>query len=540
VTVSWAVIEGGGSVSPASSTTNSSGVASAKFTLGPAGGQQRAQAEVSGLTGSPVVFTATATDDDNPPPPPPPPPVPTEIVSSSGNQQIAPAGSVLPLQLSVLVTADRGVPVPNVTVNWSVIDGAGAISPPASTTNASGVASASLTLGPVAGPQRAQAEVSGLAGSPVIFTATATVAPTGSELRVLSGGNNVPERFSSDLWVHGSYAYTGTWGFRAEPGNQLKVWSLGASGAPTLVTSMTIPDIGTVSDLQVSENGEILVLSAEIGDGGGIYLYSLANPAHPSLVGSTLVSAGVHTVTLASLTGRSYAFAARNPGLGIQDPIPAWLIYDITDPATPTLVHREPIPPDYGIHDTFVRDGIAFVFAWNTGVIVYDVGNGIRGGSPAAPVEISRLVTSQRNVCCGPSVHNGWWFHNPVSGEKRYLFIGQEGANVTGSESSGDIHVVDVSDLSAPREVAFFHLNGAGTHNFWMDEQKQVLYAAYYNGGVVALDVSGTLSGDLAGRLISRVRPGGSRNTYTWGVQLANGFLYAIDMESGLWQLTTE
>jgi hypothetical protein len=83
-------------------------------------------------------------------------------------------------------------------------------------------------------------------------------------------------------------------------------------------------------------------------------------------------------------------------------------------------------------------------------------------------------------------------------------------------------------------------MNGAGTHNFWMDEERQILYAAYYNGGVIALDVSGTLSGNLSNRLISQVRPGGAGNTFTWGVQLANGFLYAIDMLSGLWQLTTE
>jgi hypothetical protein len=88
--------------------------------------------------------------------------------------------------------------------------------------------------------------------------------------------------------------------------------------------------------------------------------------------------------------------------------------------------------------------------------------------------------------------------------------------------------------------VAFYHLNGAGTHNFWMDEQKQILYAAYYNGGVVALDVSGTLSGDLKNRVLGQLRLGGAGNTFTWGVQLANGFLYAIDMLSGLWQLTTE
>ena len=140
----------------------------------------------------------------------------------------------------------------------------------------------------------------------------------------------------------------------------------------------------------------------------------------------------------------------------------------------------------------------------------------------------------------GPSVHNGWWFHNPVSNERRYLFIGQEGAAALGSSSSGDIHVVDLSDLAQPREVAFFHQDGAGTHNFWMDEERQILYAAYYNAGIVALDVSGTLSGDLSGRLLSQVRPGGEGNTFTWGVQLANGYLYAIDMLSGFWQLSTE
>jgi hypothetical protein len=371
----------------------------------------------------------------------------------------------------------------------------------------------------------------------VVFTATGVAAA--SQLTVVGGGDNVPERFSSDLWVHGNYAYTGTWGLRDEVGNTLKVWSLSTAGAPTLVGSITVPNIGTVSDVQVSEDGQLLVLSGERGPDGGIFLYSLSNPAAPSFLSSVLVGrAGVHTVTLATINARLYAFAARNPG--VDDP--ALLIYDVTDPEAPTLVATEEYPERaYGIHDTFVRDGIAFVFVWNDpGIVIYDVGNGVRGGSPSAPVEISRLVTATNGVCCGPSVHNGWWFHNPVTSERRYLFVGQEGAARIGSSSSGDIHVVDVSDLARPREVAFFHLNGAGTHNFWMDEERQILYAAYYNGGVVALDVSGTLTGNLAGRLLGQVKPGGVGNTFTWGVQLANGFLYAIDMLSGLWQLTTE
>jgi hypothetical protein len=104
--------------------------------------------------------------------------------------------------------------------------------------------------------------------------------------------------------------------------------------------------------------------------------------------------------------------------------------------------------------------------------------------------------------------------------------------------ASGDIHVVDVSDLANPREVASFRLPDAGAHNFWMDEAEQVLYAAYYNGGVIALDVSGTLSGDLSERLLAQVRFGG--DTYTWSVMLANGSLYASDMLSGLWQVEVE
>jgi len=197
----------------------------------------------------------------------------------------------------------------------------------------------------------------------------------------------------------------------------------------------------------------------------------------------------------------------------------------------PALVASVAIPANYGIHDTFVRNGLAFVCAWNAGVMIFDVGNGIQGGSPASPQLIATYVTA------GGQTHNAWWFWNPGTGEKKYLFVGEEGPGTLGSSSSGDIHVLDVSDLRAPSEVAFFHLDGAGTHNFWMDESAQVLYAAYYNQGVVALDVSGSLTGDLSSRLIDSIRPGGAGSTYTWGVQLYNGSLYALDMLSGFWQL---
>ncbi len=356
----------------------------------------------------------------------------------------------------------------------------------------------------------------------------------GDTIEVLAGGNNVPDRYSSDLWIQGEYAYTGTWGAAPRqntPGDVVKIWSLGTAGNPVLVDSIKLSDIYTVSDIEVSDDGRLLLFSTEGGNNSGIFLYDLTDPRRPAFLDSALVATGIHTATFGVIAGRRYVF-------GAKDPVdPAWMIWDVTDPTHITLATSVPIPPAYGIHDTYVRDGLGFVFAWNTGVIIYDVGNGIRGGSPTNPQEVSRLITSSSGAV-SPSVHNGWWFHNPVSGENRYLFIGQEGPGVIGSQSSGDIHVVDVSDLTNPREVAAFHLDGAGTHNFWMDEARQILYAAYYNGGVVALDVSGTLSGDLSNRLLAEVVPGGSGNTFTWGVQLANGSLYAIDMLSGLWQLT--
>src|SRR5919109_1310611 len=392
VSVTWSVLDGGGTVSPASSRTNGSGIASAEFSLGQSAGDQHAQADATGLAGSPVVFTAHGFTE---------PLIPALLEPSSGDAQSAAPGAPLPDSLSVRVTDAAGTSVPGVTVTWSVLSGGGAVSPTASTTNSSGVASTQFTLGPEVGEQQAQAEVTGLAGSPQIFTATAIAQTKGVVLSVAAGGNNVPERYTSDLWVHGSYAYTGTWGFRSQQGNVLKIWSLDASGAPSLAGSVPVSNIATVSDVQVSEDGQLLVLSGEgggeLGEDGGIFTYSLADPAHPALLATSLVPfGGVHTVTLSSIGGTLYAFAAKNPGFSgtPSENQPGLLIYSLAVPTSPVVVHREPIPPNYGIHDTFVRDGLAFVFAWDEGVIIYDVGNGINGGSPSAPVAVSRLVTA--------------------------------------------------------------------------------------------------------------------------------------------------
>ena len=363
VSVAWSVVSGGGSV-VSTGASDGAGLAGATFTLGQVAGPQRAEASVGSLGGSKVTFTVTGLAG-----------AATQLKLSTGNGQTGGVGTPLPIAYAVVAQDQYNNPVNGVTVTWTVTQGGGSVSSPTSVTApTSGAATVVHTLGTLGGSQVVTASAAGLTGSPVTFTATAHAA-----FAVLGGGNNVPERYTSDLWVHGGYAYTGTWGFRSAQGSALKVWQLGAGGAPTLVDSLITAGIGTVSDVEVSSDGTLLVFSAENGGSAGLYLYSLADPAHPAFIATYGVSTGLHTATFGYIGGKRYVFAAKNPAS------PALMIFEI-DPVAPSpiaLVTTVPVPANYGHHDTFVRDGLAFVCAWNTGVRIYDVGDGVAGGTPA-------------------------------------------------------------------------------------------------------------------------------------------------------------
>lgn len=400
-------------------------------------------------------------------------PVPPTIAAAGGDAQSGVVGTALAQPLMVLVTDGAGAPLSGVGVEWAITAGGGAVAPESSFTNAQGTAATTFTLGTAAGTQAARATMAGSTGSPVAFTATALAGP------------------ATQLVKYSGDGQAGT------PGQALPV-----------LLAVRVQD-------QYGNGVAGIIVSWTVTVGGG----TLSTGSVAS--GSTGIAQVSYT--LGPDTG-SNTVTATASGL-------APVTFSATAVAQAVLVATVPIPPNYGTHDTFVRDGLAFVFAWNSGVMIYDVGNGVKGGTPASPQLVSSYVTN------GGEVHNGWWFWNPATSEKKYLFIGQEGPGSIGASSSGDIHVVDVSNLNAPTEVAFFHIDNAGPHNFWMDEAAQILYSSYYNGGVVALNVSGTLSGDLSARGIDTIVPGGAGNTYVWGVQLYNGSLYAVDMMSGFWQL---
>jgi len=362
----------------------------------------------------------------------------------------------------------------------------------------------------------------------------------------------VDSRYTAEVAVRDSIAYTTTWGFRSAPGNMIAVWNV-SGDQPVLVDSVIVAGASTLGDVAVTDDGKYLIVATERAN-GSMVVYDLADPRHPrqlSRLATPETYNGVHTAEVGRINGQLYAVLAIDPLSGAPSPESKVVIVDLRDPANPTQIYVKSVPATAPFaHDSFLRDGLLFVALWNQGMEIWDVGAGGQGGTPAAPVVLGGLAT------LGGDVHNIWWLHDPVSGT-RYAFVGQEsGPAQLGLSSAGDIHVVDVSDLAHPREVAFYHVPGAGTHNFSVDETNGVLYAAYYNAGVVALNVRGdleTCSGaaqvttgastrcDLGamGRELGRGLSGGAAAVYVWGVQLSGGVLYASDMLNGLWKLQT-
>jgi alpha-tubulin suppressor-like RCC1 family protein len=98
-------------------------------------------------------------------------PVIASLVLASGAGQTAPAGSTLPLPLTVRAQDQANQPVSGVTVLWEVTAGGGSVSPAQSITGSDGLASTTLQLGSAAGTNTVTATFSG--GQPVVFSATA-------------------------------------------------------------------------------------------------------------------------------------------------------------------------------------------------------------------------------------------------------------------------------------------------------------------------------------------------------------------------------
>ncbi len=358
---------------------------------------------------------------------------------------------------------------------------------------------------------------------------------------------------ATEFWLHpdGKHGYLATAGLTGVGGDRLYAIDVSDPTAPKITDSVMV-DARIVNDVMATEDGKFAVMTREQASSrkNGIVILSLEDPAHPKPIAefTETVSGGVHSTFIY----RGYVYLT-------DDATGSMRVIDIRDPYRPRQVARwETPPPSAGrqVHDIDVKDGLAYLSYWNDGLIVLDVGNGIRGGSPENPILVSQfkydLNALYRDVEAvgGPGfirgTHTAWR-------QGRYVYLADEvfparasGQGVPGfGRAYGRMQVIDVSDITKPRSVAWFEPKDGGTHNIWVAGDS--LFLGDYQGGLRVLDVSGELKGDLGrqGREIGHVATGDKDGHIpnipgAWGAIYRNGFIYVPDTNSGLWILQIE
>ncbi|MGH6691046.1 MAG: beta strand repeat-containing protein, partial [Gammaproteobacteria bacterium] len=179
VNVTFAVLSGGGSVTPVNPVpTGSNGIAGATtWTLGATAGKNELTAtSTSALAGSPVTFTATATVG-----------AAVTIVKTGGDNLTGPILTTLGTPHEVEARDVNGNPVPGVLISWAAVGGS--VNPTLDTTDALGKSTAIRTLGAVAGPQTTSATAPTLPGSPSVTFAITATAGGASQMVAVSGDN---------------------------------------------------------------------------------------------------------------------------------------------------------------------------------------------------------------------------------------------------------------------------------------------------------------------------------------------------------------
>lgn len=162
VTVTWSAT--GGTVTPASTLTGNDGSASTNWDLPQTSGSYTADAFAADATNSPVMFTATATSGP-----------PASFVRREGDGQSGQVNTILPLGLEVSIGDAFGNPVEGQRVNWVVTSGSATLIPGQSQSDAGGIATTQVQLGPTPGAITVSAAPTiVIQGAPVTFNLTAT------------------------------------------------------------------------------------------------------------------------------------------------------------------------------------------------------------------------------------------------------------------------------------------------------------------------------------------------------------------------------
>jgi plastocyanin len=392
------------------------------------------------------------------------------------------------------------------------------------------------------------------AGTYIITAAVGSQATTASvvvtsrdvhrELEVV--GRSPLEEFQTlEQWVFGHYLYA-----TSAMAGKLWVYDVSHPESPVKVDSLAF-DARILNDVSVSADGTFGIVTREGASNrkNGIIVLDTSDPAHPKVLSeyTDTVSGGVHS---AYIDGRYVYLTDDATGslrvisladLKAPKEVARW---QIENPLARAITSQEePFMGGRYLHDVQVKDGLLYAGYWRDGLIILDVGNGLKGGSPESPKLVSQLRFNYHELY-GP----GWLAGaHAVFRYKNYVFVGDEVFPAVFDLVARDripvqgiVHVVDVSDVEQPRAVAQYAVPEGGSHNMWVEDD--VLYMGYYSAGARVLDVSGELRGDLyrQGREIARLWTGDPKGyrpnqPFTWGAQPRNGLIYFNDINSGVW-----
>ncbi|MBM4188564.1 MAG: hypothetical protein FJ206_14770 [Gemmatimonadetes bacterium] len=358
---------------------------------------------------------------------------------------------------------------------------------------------------------------------------------------VITGRGNINHTHTSDLWPWTGkdgrdYVLVGTWGGDGYG----YVYDITDLNNPVKTDSVKI-DARTINDVTVSPDGRYGVLSREGASNrvNGVVILDLAIPAHPKIAATfnQELTGGVHNM----FATNDYLFAVSGGA--------KYVIIDVRDIYKPKYV-SEYRHPNARLHDLWVHDGIAYSAQGGVGTIVVDVGNGKYGGS----IEKPKLITTYELN----SGHEIFPYFQKSTG-KVYLFIGDEEMNRSNrvwagtsyrnemttpggvpQTSGGMVHIVDFTDPMDPKPVGRYELEDFGSHDIVVEDD--ILYQAFYEGGVRLVDVSGQLMGNLQhqGREIAVFKPydpkGYTPNAaFVMNAMPWKGHVLFTDFNTGLW-----
>ncbi|MGB8321652.1 MAG: Ig-like domain-containing protein [Candidatus Acidiferrum sp.] len=382
-------------------------------------------------------------------------------------------------------------------------------------------------------------------------SASIAVAPRNVEREVEVVGHVMPkdEQFAEE-WIWDHYAYL------SAISDKLYIYDIADPAHPQSADPLKV-DARLINDVSVTADGKIGVITREGASSrkNGIVFLDTTDAMHPKVISeyTTTVTGGVHS----AYVNTHYVYLT-------DDATGSLRVIDFADVKNPKEVARWqvessaqmriPIPKDQGggftmvgryLHDVQVLDGLAYLAYWRDGVVILDVGNGIKGGSPEHPQFVSTYRFNYDELY-GPHWLAG---AHAVYRYKNYVFVGDEVFPEMFALASRDripvrgiAHVLDVSDLANPREVGTYSVPEAGAHNIWVFDD--VLYMGYYNGGARVLDVSGELRGELynQGREIARFWSGDASGfrpnlPFAWGAYPYKGLIYVNDVHGGLWSV---